>query len=176
LETDTYSSAKRFSGSPPGPKLLEHDGGIATLQLKPLQQMASQGLGVIVVRHERKMGGEVGDSGAGQLGLRGRRGHPGFAAPGGRRRISWRPGAALDLASRNFLRRTDQMRRIDARIGAVLPGSEEQAIAEPRIAQLTGLSRTTVQRALERLIAQGRAIRTGKGRSRQPFLYWAKPG
>jgi len=66
-------------------------------------------------------------------------------------------------------------------LGALILGENSHRAAAPptrapRIAQLSGLRRTTVQRALERLIAQGRVVRTKKGISRRPFRYWAKQG
>ncbi len=171
----------------------ENNAGDALRAMKPLQQMASEGLGVIVVRHERKMGGEVGDSGRGSSAYAGAvdilvslRRTEGCESRGIRllRSISRFPDTpdepAVELCGDGYhligSAKEVAARRVEASILAVLPGSEEQAVGAPRIAQLSELRRTTVQRALDRLIAQGRAIRTGKGRSRQPFVYWAKPG
>jgi hypothetical protein len=43
----------------------ENNAGEAEAAMAPLQLAAADGLGIIVVRHERKAGGEVGDSGRG---------------------------------------------------------------------------------------------------------------
>jgi bifunctional DNA primase/polymerase-like protein/primase-like protein/AAA domain-containing protein len=43
----------------------ENNAGDALKALRPLQQAAAEGLGVVIVRHERKSGGSVGDSGRG---------------------------------------------------------------------------------------------------------------
>jgi hypothetical protein len=171
----------------------ENNAGDALRAMKPLQQMASEGLGVIVVRHERKMGGEVGDSGRGSSAYAGAvdilvslRRAEGAESRSIRllRSISRFPETpdelAVELGSNGYQligsAREVAARRIDASIFAVMPGSEEQAIAAPRLAQLSGLRRTTVQRVLEKLISQGRVVRTGKGVSRRPFRYWSKPG
>src|SRR6185436_12737761 len=43
----------------------ENNSGDALAAIEPLQEAAAQGLAVIAVRHERKGGGEVGESGRG---------------------------------------------------------------------------------------------------------------
>ena len=43
----------------------ENDSGAAMKAMKPLQSLTSEGIAVVVVRHDRKSGGEVGDAGRG---------------------------------------------------------------------------------------------------------------
>ena len=49
----------------------ENSSGAALVAMRPLQQAAAEGLAVVVVRHERKSGGEPGDSGRGSTAFAG---------------------------------------------------------------------------------------------------------
>jgi hypothetical protein len=49
----------------------ENDAGAALEALRPIQRALEKGIAVILVRHERKMGGEVGDSGRGSTAFSG---------------------------------------------------------------------------------------------------------
>ena len=59
LVVDTLSQFAGLEGDS------ENNAGSALAALEPLQRAAAKGLGVIVARHERKGGGEVGESGRG---------------------------------------------------------------------------------------------------------------
>jgi hypothetical protein len=59
LVIDTGPQFARLAGD------AENSAGDALRVMEPLQAAAAAGLGVIVIRHERKSGGEVGDSGRG---------------------------------------------------------------------------------------------------------------
>ena len=82
----------------------ENDAGAALEAMAPLQQAAASGLAVIVSRHDRKAGGDVGESGAGRM--RGR--VPSIASSPcadrstrrGRRSASWRRSAAAATCPR----------------------------------------------------------------------------
>ena len=59
LVVDTLSGWARFGVD------AENDSGAATLAMRPLLDAAAMGLAVLVNRHDRKSGGEIGDSGRG---------------------------------------------------------------------------------------------------------------
>ena len=59
LVVDTIGQLARMPGDS------ENNAGDALTVLQPLQRAASKGLGVVIIRHERKSGGDVGDSGRG---------------------------------------------------------------------------------------------------------------
>jgi hypothetical protein len=59
LVVDTLSQFAGLTGD------RENNSGDALEAMQPLQQAAAQGIGVVMVRHERKSGGDVGDSGRG---------------------------------------------------------------------------------------------------------------
>ncbi|MFZ0037265.1 MAG: DnaB-like helicase N-terminal domain-containing protein [Candidatus Acidiferrales bacterium] len=168
----------------------ENNSGDALRAMKPLQQIAAEGLGVIVVRHERKMGGEVGDSGRGSSAYAGAvdivislRRVEGGQSSGVRmlRSISRFPDTpddlAVELGDEGYRAlgsaKEASARRIRDIVLAALPKSEETAILDSDICPNSEVSRSSVKRGLNRLIAQGLAARTGMGRTKHPFRYWA---
>lgn len=164
----------------------ENRAGEAEAAMAPLQLAAADGLAVVVIRHERKAGGEVGDSGRGS------------SAFGGAvdillavRRVS----AASTLRIIHALSRFDETpetleigltpdgyvaagdnadARADAAIRGVLPSGREAAWPLDRIVTESQIPRTTVQRSIERLVDTDRAVRVGAGVKGDPYR-WCRP-
>lgn len=169
----------------------ENNAGDALRALEPLKTAAAIGLAVVVIRHERKGGGAIGESGRGSsaftgavdicLSLR---------KPDGQSRNSIR---LLEGLSR--FRETAETLLIDLTdVGYVSLGTESAvATAEARRTILdflpasaldamqlddilvrgadAKLSRTTIQAALTALMAEGVVSRLGKGRKGNPYRY-----
>ncbi len=168
----------------------ENNAGDALRAMKPLQQMASEGIGVIVVRHERKMGGEVGDSGRGSsayagavdivISLRRAVGHHSSAVRC-LRCISRFPDTPEDLAielTKCGYRALGSAKEVSARrledaVLAVLPAVEADAVTSQMIREATRAAREPVSLALKRLMAEGRVSRNGLGKSGHPYRYWS---
>jgi len=183
LVVDTIAQFARLAGDS------ENNAGDALEAMRPLQAAAAAGIAVLVLRHERKSGGEVGDSGRGSSAFAGAvdvvlslRRPDGKVRPSVRvihavSRFSETPdelvieltpdgyvahGTAPDVAHQEAL---------EIVLGAI-PQSEGAAITIEQIIDETSATRTTVQRAISELLAGMRIARTGKGRSGDPFRYY----
>lgn len=184
LVVDTLAQFARLEGDS------ENNSGDALQAMEPLQQAAAEGLAVIVVRHERKSGGPVGDSGRGSsayggavdvvLSLR---------RPEGKHRKTVRLlagisrfdelpdelvielvggdyislGTAADLAAREA----------EEAILAAVPASEDEAVTLKELLEGSNVKRTTAQRVIDDLVATGRLVKTGKGKRGDPIKYWS---
>lgn len=164
----------------------ENDAGAALQAIEPLQAAAADGLAVVVVRHERKGGGEVGDSGRGS------------SAFSGAVDVILRL-ARKEQAPRPTIRTLAALSRFDETPpeivieltdeGYIVLGDEASvAFAEARDAILAGLrdddgltmdeivaelvaKRTTAQDAVRVLTETGVIERTGAGRRGDPYRY-----
>lgn len=168
----------------------ENDAGAALQAIEPLQVAAADGLAVVVVRHERKGGGEVGDSARGSSAFTGAvdvvvR----LARPENPARPTIRNLATLsrfdDAPPELVIELTDE--------GYVLLGDEAAvAFAEARAAMLDvlptvgglamteieaaiGGKRTTIQAALAALLDTGDVVREGAGRKGSPYTWRRAP-
>ena len=169
----------------------ENNAGDADAAMAPLQLAAADGLAVVVVRHERKAGGEVGDSGRGSSAFGGavdivlalKRGE-GATRPTVRvlhalSRFDETPGElVVELQEHGYVALGDHaaVALADARgrLLADLPRSADAAISMAElVARLTGLSPSTIERARDVLMAQGDVLRRGGGRKGDPYRYWA---
>ena len=167
----------------------ENNSGDALAAMQPLQQAAAEGIGVILIRHERKAGGEVGDSGRGSSAFAGavdivlslRR-------PEGNSRKTMRLLRALsrfsetpeelliDLTDEGFLSLGEPhdavMKEAKNSILAALPEMEIDAIPLKEITGITGISRVTAQRAIDELVRDGELSIVGAGKKGDPFRYF----
>jgi hypothetical protein len=167
----------------------ENNSGDAFEAMQPLQQAAADGIGTVIVRHERKAGGDVGDSG---------RGSSAFAGvvdivlslrkPNGRSRRSVRALYALSRFSETPAEllielkgdayislgapREAALREIKDSILAVAPKSESEAVDLKELAKGAEASRATAQRAVEELCGEGLMARVGEGKRGKPFRYF----
>ena len=168
----------------------EENSSAAALEvLAPLQEVAAQGHAVIVVRHERKGGGVVGEAGRGSSAFTGaadivvsiRR--PKERAPS-TRRVLLALSRFDETPETLVIERTADGFKSCGDETAVAAGDDEEAILDAlaqetmeitALIAATALKRAAVQRALKRLLADRRVERTGKGCKNSPYLYSAPP-
>jgi hypothetical protein len=167
----------------------ENNSGDALDAMGPLQLAAAEGVGIVVVRHERKSGGDVGDSGRGSsafagavdivLSLRRAEGN----APKTRRRLqslsrfSETPADLLiDMAVGGYvaLGKPDETAVKDAKnsIIGIAPQTEVEAMNLKDLTTKAGVSRQTAQRAVDELVQEGTLARIGKGKRGNAFRYF----
>ena len=169
----------------------ENNAGDADEAMAPLQRAAADGLAIVVVRHERKSGGEVGDSGRGSSAFGGavdivlalKRGE-GASRPTVRvlrtlSRFDETPEElVVELQHDGYVALGDEaaVAFSDARTRLLrdLPRSESAALSMNELeARFKELSATTIERARDALMVDGSVRRSGKGRKGDPFRYWA---
>jgi hypothetical protein len=183
LIVDTLPQFARIAGDG------ENNAGDALLAVQPLQAAAGSGLAVVMLRHERKSGGDVGDSARGSSAFTG----------------------AVDIvlsfrraegASRSTIRHLHALSRFDetpdllvieltpdgyvslgtetavaeaearTKILAATPTNEEDAMRESDLIEAAGAKRTSGRKAIADYLADGTFQRTGTGKSGHPYLYW----
>ncbi len=175
LVVDTLSQFARLTGD------RENNSGDALEAMQPLQQAASDGIGVVLVRHERKSGGDVGDSGRGSsafagavdivLSLRKSEGNSGK----NRRvlqslsRFSETPNdLVIELTDSGYIaigeRRETTLKDAKDSIFRTAPEGESNALDLQALALVADQTRQTAQRAIEELVRDGMLIRIGKGK------------
>lgn len=168
----------------------ENNAGDAFSVLQPLQEAAALGIGVVAVRHERKGGGEVGESGRGSSAFAGAvdivvalRRMPGDG-PAARRvlhalsRFDETPEElAIELADDGYVA-LGSIEDVAARAAYEalldrLPTSVGDAQCLSHLMGLLGEhKRTSVQAALSAGMADGTITRIGAGRRGDPYRYW----
>jgi Bifunctional DNA primase/polymerase, N-terminal/AAA domain/Primase C terminal 1 (PriCT-1) len=185
LIVDTIAQFAKLHGD------AENSAGDALVAMEPLQEAAAGDLGVVMVRHERKSGGDVGDSGRGSSAFAGavdtilslRR-------PEGKTRPTLRVVQALsrfsDVPDELFIELTDdgfvshgskQNVVMEQATDAILNcAPESQASAAPlrELTKVSGVSRTTAQRVIDVLLQDGRLLRTAGGKRGSAYRYWSK--
>jgi hypothetical protein len=157
--------------------------------MAPLQRAAAiNGLGVVVARHERKGGGPVEEAGRGSsafggaadilLNLRRPEGNQ-------RRTVRLLRGLSrfdsvpdelmIELTDAGYVAIGDKAALVAAETRAALldrlPASADAGVTMDQAIELIDAPRTTIQRELAGLLAQGEVVRVGKGRSGDPFRY-----
>ena len=167
----------------------ENDSGAAMLALKPLQKLTSDEIAVVVVRHERKAGGEVGDSSRGSSSWGGgadtlitiAKGNGNsastvrilscisrFDGPPDKLVIDLREGEYINLGNSTDV----ALSRAKENIWEIIPDTEDEAKATGEILAAAGTGKTVGQEALNALVGEGelqRKVGQGKG---SPWLYW----
>jgi len=168
----------------------ENNAGSALEAVGPLLAAAADGLGVVVLRHERKSGGDVGDSARGSSAF----------------------GGAVDIVVqvsrsegniRPTLRKLSSLSRFDetpdeqmveltetgeyvshgdgtaiahaealAAVRHSVPDREGLAAEEKDIVAATGIPRTTAQRAFKELLGDDKIVRVGRGVKGEPYRFW----
>lgn len=168
----------------------ENNAGEALAAMEPLQEAAAKhNLGVIAVRHERKAGGDVGDSGRGSsafggavdivLALRRPEGNHGPSVRELRSlsRFDETPnGLIIELVGSTYQVLGDQadVALAEARnaLLEVMPTTPGTALRETVLREKAGLKRTTSQRALEALVADEIVCRIGEGKKGDAYRFF----
>jgi hypothetical protein len=166
----------------------ENNSGDALAAMDPLSRAAAAGIGIILVRHERKSGGDVGDSGRGSSAFAGAvdivlslRRPEGNAKKTHRvlqalSRFSETPAELLiELTETGYISLGDPhdtaVREAKDSILAVA-ASEPEAVDLKSLIESADVSRATAQRALKELLEEGALAKVGEGRKGDPFKYW----
>jgi len=180
----------------------ENDAGTWSAAMAPLQDLAASNVAVAIGRHDRKSGGEVGESGRGSsqasgdvdiiLALR----RPEGNQPSNRRVIeslSRYPDTPekvvveLTADGYNLLGDSEAVATSDARLVLLSAlgsefrqhdsGASQADLVELGAACLPKVRRWAILEALEALVAEGRVKVTGKAHSRtNPLRYWPSSG
>ncbi|MEK6720535.1 MAG: AAA family ATPase [Chloroflexota bacterium] len=165
----------------------ENDAGAALQAIEPLQVAAAAGLAVLVVRHERKGGGEVGDSGRGssaftgavdvvlRLGRQDNPVRPTVRTLSALSRFDETPAElVIELTDSGYVALGDQTEIAFAvarqAILDVVPEPPANGISEGEIIRLVGGAKSTVGAALRSLLGV-EVQRDGEGRRGAPFVY-----
>jgi len=167
----------------------ENNSGDALEAMQPLQAAVAEGIAIVLVRHERKSGGDVGDSGRGSsafagavdivLSLR----KPEGNSPKNRRllqslsRFSETPNDLLiELTDAGYFaigeRREAALKDAKDAICRIVPKVEAEAVGLMELASSADLTRPTAQRAIDELVRDGQLSRIGKGKKGDPFRYF----
>lgn len=184
LVVDTIAQFARLYGD------AENNAGTALLAMQPLQEAAAVGIGVIMIRHERKRGGEVGDSGRGSSAFAGavdtiisiRR-------PEGNSRRAFREVHAvsrfsetpdelmIELTANGYVSHGSveavAIEEATHKIRAEVSTDPNQARNLDELVAATKVTRTSAQRAIETMMKDGRLCRDGKGKRGDPFRFLA---
>lgn len=166
----------------------ENNAGDALKALRPLQQAAAQGIAVVIVRHERKSGGSIGDSGRGSSAFAGavdiimsvRR-------PEGNQARNVRLIQTLsrfDATADLLVELTDEGYRAlgapgdaakelaEAAVLSAIPESRKVAATIEDLIKATKKKRAHLQRLLDALLKNEKISQLGKGRRGDPYRYW----
>jgi hypothetical protein len=167
----------------------ENSSGSAIEIMQPLGELASHGIAVVAIRHERKDSGDVGDVGRGSSAFGGvpdilisiRRpsgGHrPTMRELRMESRFSETPSELMvELTPTGFVNCGSgadvEFRRALKQIREAI-SSHKDGMTLGKIHKSTGVGRTTAQKAILRLIKKGLIVQKGKGRKNDPFIYSA---
>jgi len=170
----------------------ENNAGDALLAIRPLQLAAAEGLAVAVARHERKSGGEVGDSGRGSsafagavdtvLSLRRAEGNarPTLRVLRGLSRFSEVPEVlVVELTPEGYVVAGTSpavaLQEAEEAILRAAPQTEEEAITLKGLCQAAKVKRTTGQEVIDALIRRVRLLKTGKGVRGDPYRFYKVP-
>jgi hypothetical protein len=182
LVVDTFAQFAKLTGDK------ENSAGDNLEAMLPLQKGRDERLAVLVTRHERKEGGGVGVSGRGSNAMSGavdivlQLKRPTGSHPPTHRKIE-----ALsrfdDTPSELTISLTNGEYRVlgesDAvavpvameRVLEALGGEEAANLTMKQLEAATGVPRTTLQSALERLESDGRVMKNGSGKKNDPIHY-----
>ena len=170
----------------------ENTSGRALDAVRPLQEAAgAKGLGVLVTRHERKSGGEVGDSGRGSSAFAGAadivmslRRPEGNANPNLRvihsvGRFDETPDTlVVELTESGYRALGSEQAlgvyRARTSLRDVLPSGEADALPLEDLVASTGIGRSSLQEALRAMVEEGETLRVGRGVKGDPVRYHLK--
>jgi hypothetical protein len=170
----------------------ENSAGAAQEAMQPLQEAAARGLAVVITRHERKGGGEVGESARGSSAFGGAvdiimsvRRHQGEARPTVRvieslSRFDETPDKlVVELTDDGYRSLGDASafaeREAMSAIVELLPAKEENAMKTDEVLDKLkehDVKRSTANEALAKLTTAGTIRRIGEGRRGSPYRYY----
>jgi hypothetical protein len=167
----------------------ENNSGDALAAMEPLQKAAADGIGIILVRHERKSGGDVGDSGRGSSAFAGavdivlslRRpegnGKKTLRVLHALSRFSETPAELLiELTESGYVSLGSAseaaLKAAQDSILAIAPKSESEAVDLKELSESAEVPRATAQRAVKKLAEEGELGKVGNGRKGNPFRYF----
>jgi len=168
----------------------ENIAGDVLAAMMPLQQARDLGIAILVIRHERKEGGAVGESGRGNSALTGSvdivlrlkrpegQGHSNRRLLEALSRFDETPRMLnIELANGEYQtvgENGQNASAIDAsKVMAALPNTEDAAVPISAVVA-KGISRASVQSILEGLIGSKQVETAGKGVKNDPFRYYKK--
>jgi len=175
----------------------ENSATAALSAMQPIQEAAAtHNLAIIIVRHERESGGQVGDSGRGSSAFAGAvdlivsiKRVEGNIRPSVRElhaisRFDETPDMlVVELTEDGYKALGDKaaVAESEAReaILEAAPTSEAVAVSLNMLLMVTDLGRTTAQKAIEALLEAGELRRVGEGKKGSPYRYWrpsSRPG
>jgi DnaB-like helicase N terminal domain/AAA domain len=167
----------------------ENNSGDALDAMQPLLLAATNGIAIVLTRHERKAGGDVGDSGRGSSAFAGAvdivlslRRPEGNAKPTLRvlqavSRFSETPSELLiEWTESSYIchgdPKTAALEEIRRMILDLVPSSESDALGFDEVLTTTKAPRSSLQRALKELLAEGTITKFGKGTKGSPHKYF----
>jgi DnaB helicase-like protein/AAA domain-containing protein len=183
LVVDTFGKFAKFEGE------AENNSGDGLKAMFPLEAAVAEGLAVLISRHGRKSGGDVGDTGRGSSAITGvvdislsltrMEGN----APKNRRllqsvgRFKDSPTDLLmELTDEDYVALGEQketaIRDAKSSIFRVAPEAEADALTLKELAEAAKVSRQTAQRAVDELYREGSLKRIGKGKKGDAFRYF----
>ena len=165
----------------------ENNAGDQQEAFEPLAWARDQGLAVIANRHERKSSGDVGDSARGSnaftaaadviISIRRPEGNckPTIREIHALSRFSETPDKlTIELTDDGYEVRDSaavSVGQAEDTILTIAPVSEEDALGVEEIVKISGVGRTTAQKALTNLVMRGRLLETGRGVKGDPHRY-----
>lgn len=170
----------------------ENSAGAALEAMKPLQEAAAQGLAVVITRHERKGGGEVGESARGSsafggavdiiLSIRRAEGNvrPSVRVIESLSRFDETPDKlVIELTAQGYKSLGDATafaeKEAEDAILEMLPSKPENAVTTADVVDKLkeqDIKRTIVTNTLARLSDTGAALRVGEGKKGNPYRYY----
>jgi predicted transcriptional regulator len=170
----------------------ENSAGAAQEAMQPLQEAAARGLAVVITRHERKGGGEVGESARGSSAFGGAvdiimsvRRHQGEARPTVRviealSRFDETPDKlVVELTDEGYRSLGDASafaeREAMSAIVELLPAKPENAMTTAEVVDKLkeqDVKRTVATEALAKLTTAGTIRRIGEGKRNSPYRYY----
>jgi hypothetical protein len=183
LVVDTLSQFANLTGD------RENNSGDALEAMFPLQKARDRELGVLQTRHERKQGGQVGDSGRGSSAFAGAVDIiVNLARPRGNHKDTIRsinavsrldeapPQLMIELGPDGYHSHGETTRpAADAArelVSIILPADENKAVSLEYIINTTSLPRATVQRVLDELKSKKEVTEIGHGVKGDPHRYF----
>jgi hypothetical protein len=168
----------------------ENNTGAALEAMRPLlEAAAADGLAIIVLRHDRKGGGEVGDSARGSSAFSGAvdvvlqlrrqegQGRPGVRVINALSRYDETPETlVIELTEDGYVAHGDAeavaTQEAQAALLLTAPTSEADAMKEPDLLAAANVKRTVGQGVIREYLESGLLIRVGGGKRGDPFRYY----
>jgi hypothetical protein len=169
----------------------ENNAGEALRAMAPLQVAAAAGIGVAIARHERKSGGEVGDSARGSSQYSGA-----VDTIVSIRRPQGDAEAASNVRVLQSLSRFDDVpetlvveltptgyqplgnvlayasEQAEQRLLQVMPAWQDKAQTADQLAEAAKTTKTLTGNVLAQMAGAGKVLRFGKGKKGDPYRYW----